>query len=464
MEHWWIGRKAIRFSYQGPSPLNVRGSFFIRGSIIVAKNITVLALGPPVLRQPKLLDAAVKRIAELSKDTGIVVFCPTPTVVSRALALAGLRAAAVSTTRYDFEFLQAIVHSGGVPVVDGGERGAIGLAKRIDGAKTIIYTDLKGVMSANPARIDDAVSVKVVSHVELMELADQRAGPLSIQAAHEASASGVECEIRNVTDDTRTVIRGNGYEDRSSPITSITVAYGYGLISMQARSTEQLPPWTALQMNILQRIAAAGISIEMVQSFPFILRFLAPSDRLSVMQALAQEYALQYQVAQKCAKICIVGTGVRSTAGVFYRSLSSLATRGVPVLHWSDSNVTLQYVVNESFARMSEKALHDALAPGRGISVAAPISFDADLGLVRIHGKEIRLGFRQAQMLRFLLDNVGRVVEAEELARHMFKIDGKDQIAAVRVHLHNLRKKIESDPESPRYIVTIPDQGYLLVR
>jgi len=427
------------------------------------KGIAILAFGAPIVRHPEMLEAALLRAADVRETAGIVVVCPTPLIVARALGKAGYRTAILERTPFDATFASGIVELGGVPVIDGTQRDAIELARAIDAERVVLYTDSPGVMSADPSSVTDAVSIRYVSHEELLELAGQKASPVSADAAAAASTHDVSYEVRNVLDDEGTVIRANGIEDRFSPITSITVSSGYTLVSLGAKP-DDATPWPRLQLRILEEIAAAGVSIEMLQSFSLGVRFLAPAASLPFLRALAKTHGLAPHAVERCAKLCIVGTGVRATAGVFYRSFSSLTDRDIPLLHWSDSNVTISFVVNESVARLSERILHQALAPGSDVSVGAAISFDADFGLVRINGRETRLGTRQAQLLGFLLDNVGRIVEAEELARHLFGGDGKDELAAVRVHLHNLRKKIEEKPETPRYIVTVPDQGYLFVR
>jgi hypothetical protein len=343
------------------------------------------------------------------------------------------------------------------------EREAIALAQEINAERVIIYTDSHGVMSADPARVSSAVPVRYMSHEELMELTDRQGGPIDGDAVRDASQNGVTYEIRRAADDRGTIVRADGYEDRSRPITSITSASGYGLVSMGVKPADPVP-WKDLQMRVLERIAAAGISLELLQSFAFGVRFLAPADRLRYMQQLAQEFGLAYQAIDGCTKLCVIGTGIRSTAGVFYHSLRALTDRNIPVLHWGDSNVTLSFVVNDAFAQRSENVLHASLAPGSGVATGGTMSFDADLGLLRIHGRETRLGKRQAQLLRYLLDNAGRIIEVEELAQHLFQAEGKDELAAVRVHLHNLRKKIEENPDTPRHIVTVPEQGYVFVR
>jgi hypothetical protein len=343
------------------------------------------------------------------------------------------------------------------------EREAIALAREINAQHVIIYTDSHGVMSADPAHVSSATPVRYISHEELMELADRGCSPIDGDAMRDASQHSISYEIRRTADDRGTIIRADGYEDRSRPITAITSASGYGLVSMGVKPSDAVP-WKDLQMRVLERIASAGISLELLQSFAFGVRFLAPANRLKLMQQLAQEFGLAYQAVNGCTKLCIIGTGIRSTAGVFYHSLRALTDQNIPVLHWGDSNVTLSFVVNDHLAQRAENLLHTALAPGGGVATGGVMNFDADLGLLKIHGRETRVGKRQAQLLRYLLDNAGRIIEVEELAEHLFHAQGKDDLAAVRVHLHNLRKKIEDDPDAPRHIVTVPEQGYLFVR
>jgi two-component system response regulator VicR len=107
--------------------------------------------------------------------------------------------------------------------------------------------------------------------------------------------------------------------------------------------------------------------------------------------------------------------------------------------------------------------LRAAFAPDQ-TSGESSLSFDADLALVRVHGDEVKLGARQAQLLRYFLDNVGRVIPIEELSKHLFLRDDVKHHATVRVHLHNLRKKIETHSGTAQHLVTVPEQGYVFVR
>jgi hypothetical protein len=426
--------------------------------------IKVLVLGAAITRRPKLFEAAVRRIAEIQESgAAAIVFSTSPLIMAGALLKQGFSAVAMSSAKVDPSLLSTITSIGAIPVIEGGQYDAMQLGAALGSSKVIVYTKSQGLMSADPERVEGAVSVRYASHVELMELAEHRAAPITKDAARAASRHGVPYEIRDVTGGNGTIVRPDGYEGRFSPITSITVSSGYAFVAMRPLPETKIK-WNHLQMGVLEKLAAAGISLEMLQSSQQSLRFLVPSNRLDAVKLIAGENGLEARTADKCAKLCIVGTGVRSVAGVFYRSLTALIKNNIPVLHWSDSNVTLSFVVNENFGRAAERTLHETLAPGSEIAVGSPIGFDVDLGIVRVNGQEKKLGSRQSQLLRHLVDNIGRIVGAEELASELFGADGKDELAAVRVHLHNLRKKIEDDPYNPRYIVTVPNQGYVFVR
>jgi len=68
----------------------------------------------------------------------------------------------------------------------------------------------------------------------------------------------------------------------------------------------------------------------------------------------------------------------------------------------------------------------------------------------------------ESKLLYILMRNAGRVVETDFLLRRLWPMDEvfEDNL---RVHIHNLRRKIEVDPAQPDYILTERALGYRLV-
>lgn len=85
---------------------------------------------------------------------------------------------------------------------------------------------------------------------------------------------------------------------------------------------------------------------------------------------------------------------------------------------------------------------------------------DTDKRVVKLNGKDINLTPNEFDILYLLASNIGRVFTRESIIERVLGIDfnGSDRI--VDVHIKNLRKKIEEDSKSPKYIVTVTKIGY----
>jgi hypothetical protein len=249
----------------------------------------------------------------------------------------------------------------------------------------------------------------------------------------------------------------------SQAITSVSLSGGFAFVSLRPKDGQE-QHWFAQRAAALAALAEGDVPVELLQFSRTRMRFVVALDDVERVRSTAEECGVAWRIVPRCCKLCLVGSGIARTAGIFYRALSALNERNIPVLSFGDSNVTISIVVPEAHGREAEALLHAILLSDPRSPFNSTITFDAALGRVRINGRERRLGSRQAKLLAFLLDNVGRIVTAEEVARHLFGPAGRNDIAALRVHIYNLRKKVETDPDNPRHIVTVPSQGYLFVR
>jgi two-component system phosphate regulon response regulator OmpR len=85
-------------------------------------------------------------------------------------------------------------------------------------------------------------------------------------------------------------------------------------------------------------------------------------------------------------------------------------------------------------------------------------SFDPDRGELVCEGEPVRLTEAEVALLRQLARTPHEAVERLELARGTVDPSGR----AVDVQVTRLRRKIEADPKSPRYLQTVRGVGYRL--
>ena len=77
--------------------------------------------------------------------------------------------------------------------------------------------------------------------------------------------------------------------------------------------------------------------------------------------------------------------------------------------------------------------------------------------------QEIELTAREFEILQYLSGNIGRVVGRERLYEAVWGEDSFGCDNTVMVHIRHLREKLERDPSSPEYIITVKGLGYKLV-
>ncbi|MBV8282811.1 MAG: ACT domain-containing protein [Candidatus Eremiobacteraeota bacterium] len=83
------------------------------------------------------------------------------------------------------------------------------------------------------------------------------------------------------------------------------------------------------------------------------------------MREELRDMNLAVRIRTHCAKISIVGAGMRGTPGVMYRVVRAVVDAGVEIIHSTDSNITISVLVPEEDAARAEQALHDAFQLGR---------------------------------------------------------------------------------------------------
>ena len=103
-------------------------------------------------------------------------------------------------------------------------------------------------------------------------------------------------------------------------------------------------------------------------------------------------------------------------------------------------------------------------APIRDFSVKiGELLIDTDGCRVRKNDREIGLTAREFEILRYLAENLGRVISRERLYETIWGEDSFGCDNTMMVHIRHLREKIEENPAVPKYIITMKGLGYKLV-
>lgn len=127
----------------------------------------------------------------------------------------------------------------------------------------------------------------------------------------------------------------------------------------------------------------------------------------------------------------------------------------------ADDYVTKPFGPEELLARIRAALRRsESAAATSGPLVRGGLVIDRDRFRVLREGEEVRLTPKEFELLTYLAQHPGRVLTHRALLKAIWGPHATDQPEHLRVLIGSLRKKIEPDPSSPRYILTEPWVGY----
>lgn len=76
-------------------------------------------------------------------------------------------------------------------------------------------------------------------------------------------------------------------------------------------------------------------------------------------------------------------------------------------------------------------------------------------------GEKTTLTYHEAMVLKYLIENKGRIVSRKELLENVWHINPDVETRTIDIFISHLRKYIEPDPDKPAYIKSIRGAGYM---
>jgi two-component system response regulator RegX3 len=95
-----------------------------------------------------------------------------------------------------------------------------------------------------------------------------------------------------------------------------------------------------------------------------------------------------------------------------------------------------------------------------GILESGPVRMDVQRHTVTVEGAGVQLPLKEFELLEMLLRNAGRVLTRGQLIDRVWGNDYVGDTKTLDVHVKRLRAKIEPEPGSPKYLLTVRGLGY----
>jgi aspartate kinase len=243
-----------------------------------------------------------------------------------------------------------------------------------------IWTDVDGVMTADPRLVPDAKTLPQISYSEVAELAYYGAKVLHPKTIRPLVEAGIGLRICNTFNPshpgTRLIANGNakgngkGYKGEHV-IKAVTAVRKQKLVTIEGRGMLGVPGVAARAFGA---VASTGTSVPLITqaSSEQSICFAIPAESADyVLHALQKNFAIEISerdidriwATEDVSIITVVGIGMRHTPGVAGRIFSQLGNNSVNVLAIAQgsSEVSISLVVDTADTECAVKALHELI-------------------------------------------------------------------------------------------------------
>lgn len=248
----------------------------------------------------------------------------------------------------------------------GTDLSAIALGHALCAEHIDLYTDVGGAMSADPQRVSSARTIDRAQLLEMSEFADHGATVMHAKAAEYARATKTPYAIKNLATDRGTIVHDDVALDQ--PVTGVTSTSNLCLIHIVRDDIVNQSARMQLELEMFERLARERISLDQININAAGVFFAVRRNEAERVRALLARLNLAVRVRDHCAKLSIVGAGMRGMPGVMHRIVEALSAANVEIIHCTDSNITISILIPEAEVARAESAVHDRFQLERGAS------------------------------------------------------------------------------------------------
>ena len=228
--------------------------------------------------------------------------------------------------------------------------GAALSAKRVD-----IFTDVSGMMTADPRLVKKAKFLKNVSYEEVSNMAHEGAKVIHPRAVEVAQQAHLPLRIRSTWDGVEEL--GTLVSDRDLSIrhyrTVTGIAHQLGLTQFSIKTTD----YDA--QSVFRLLADNHLSIDFINILPEKVVFNLDEKESRTAKKLLQAKNIKAEIIENCAKVSIVGAGMMGTPGITAKIVTALNKKNIQILQTTDSYTTIWVLVKQADLPVAVNALHD---------------------------------------------------------------------------------------------------------
>lgn len=245
----------------------------------------------------------------------------------------------------------------------GSDTTAAALGVALNAEAIDIYTDVEGIMTADPRIVEDARVLDVVTYNEICHLAHQGAKVIHPRAVEIAMQKNIPIWIKSPFSDAPGTLVTSLQGDMKAG-TDITgdrlitgIAHTANITQIQV-STSDMDDQLQANKQIFKGMALADISVDFISVQQDSVFYTVPDGLAEKALGILQNMGFHPKAVPGCAKVSLVGAGIAGVPGVMANMVEALSDAGVGILQSADSHTTIWVLVKKEHMVPAVQALH----------------------------------------------------------------------------------------------------------
>jgi aspartate kinase len=259
----------------------------------------------------------------------------------------------------------------------GSDTTAIALAARLGADRCQIFTDVRGIYTADPRLVPAARQLEIIGYEEMLELAHQGAQVMQTRAVELGWVNGVVIEVLSSFEDAAgTLIKEDPFVEQRNKVRGLAHDRNVAKVTLV-----EVPDKPGVAASVFRPLADAGINVDMIvqnigHGGATDLSFTVPRVELAkakrILDPIVRDLGFREMTTDSSvAKVSIVGAGIQNAPGYAARMFSALADAGVNIEMISTSEIRITTIIAEDALETAVKALHAAFELERPEAIEA---------------------------------------------------------------------------------------------
>jgi aspartate kinase len=249
----------------------------------------------------------------------------------------------------------------------GSDTTAVALAAALGAEACEIFTDVRGVFTADPRLVPNALKLDTISYEEMLEMAASGAGVMMARSIEIARSYGVRLRVRSTFEPSDS---GTWIGEEGDLVIEKAIVSGVTHDTSEAKvSIIGVPDRPGIAARVFRELARAGVNIDMIvqnvsQNGEATISFTLPKSDVPtatpILERLREEMGgARVEHDADVAKISLIGAGMKSHPGVAADMFDALAEAGINIEIISTSSIRVSCVIRASEVERAVRAVHD---------------------------------------------------------------------------------------------------------